>query len=296
MAISAKDVKKLRDMTGAGMMDCKKALKENDGDFDEAVKWLQVKGISKAAKKAGRVAAEGLISTWLSEDGREAALIEVNCETDFVTRNENFQAFVKKVTDAIGPSGITSADEFDSITIDGQTLPEYTTSQIASIGENIKVRRVARLSVSEGVVGAYRHTNDQIGVIVAVSGRSDDETKEFARDVAMHTAAMRPLYLSPDEVDETAAKAQEALFAAKLQEEGKPEAIIPKIIIGQMKKWRGENSLLGQAYAKDSDKTVAEFQKDFGGVTIENFVRFEVGEGIEKKEDDFAAEVASMQK
>lgn len=294
MAISAKDVKKLRDMTGAGMMDCKKALIENDGDFDESVKWLQVKGISKAAKKAGRVAAEGLISTWVSEDGREAALIEINCETDFVTRNENFQNFVKKVTEAIGPSSISSADQLDTVSIDGVAIPDYTTAQVASIGENIKVRRVARLKVDEGVVGAYRHTNDQIGVLVAVAGRSDDETKDFARDVAMHTAAMRPLYMSPDEVDEAAAEAQSKLFAAKLAEEGKPEAIIPKIIIGQMKKWRGENSLLGQAYAKNSDMSVNEFQKEFGGVELKSFVRFEVGEGIEKKEDDFAAEVASM--
>ena len=296
MAISAKDVKKLRDMTGAGMMDCKKALKESDGDFDEATKWLQVKGMGKAAKKAGRIAAEGLISTWVSQDRREAALIEINCETDFVTRNEAFQGFVKKVTEAIGPSGVDRAEDLGSIQVEGQALSDYTTAQIAKIGENIQVRRVARLKVNEGVIGAYRHTNDQIGVLVAVSGRDDEATQEFARDVAMHAAAMRPMYLSPESVDEAAAQSQEEIFAAKLKEEGKPDQIIPKILIGQMKKWRGENSLLGQAYAKDSDVSVDEFQKKFGGVTIQDFVRFEVGEGVEKKEDDFAAEVAAMNK
>lgn len=296
MAISAKDVKQLRDMTGAGMMDCKKALTENNGDFDEAVKWLQVKGISKAQKKADRVAAEGLISNWVSDDKKEGVLIEINCETDFVTRNENFQNFVKKVTEAVGPSSVSSVEDADQVTIDGKTLGDYTTEQIAVIGENIKVRRIARLRAEDGIVGAYSHTNDQIGVLVLVEGRSDDDTAEFARDVAMHTAAMRPLYLSPDDVDAEAAEKQSELFADKLREEGKPDKIIPKILEGQMRKWRGENSLLGQAYAKDADLTVDQFQKQFGGVTIKDFVRFEVGEGIEKKEDDFAAEVAAMNK
>ncbi len=296
MAISAKDVKKLRDMTGAGMMDCKKALKETDGDFDEAVKWLQVKGISKAAKKADRVAAEGLIGKWLSEDQTEGVLVEVNCETDFVTRNENFQSFVQKVTATVGESAATTIEEAEALTIEGKTLVDYTTSQIAVIGENIKVRRIVRLKAESGVVGAYSHTNDQIGVLVQVEGATGDDAAEFARDIAMHTAAMRPLYLSPEDVDDAAAEKQAELFAEKLKEEGKPEKIIPKIIEGQMRKWRGESSLLGQAYAKNPDLTVAQFQKEFGDVEIKNFVRFEVGEGIEKKEDDFAAEVAAMNK
>lgn len=296
MSISAQDVKQLRDMTGAGMMDCKKALQENHGDMQAAVEWLQVKGISKAQKKASRVAAEGLIHFWLSGDQRQGVLVEVNCETDFVSRNEGFVAFVETVTRAIGESGQTDSEQLEQVQVAGKSLADYTMEQITVIGENIKVRRVSRLEVSEGMVCAYLHTNSQIGVLLQIEGRTGDDVQQLGRDVAMHAAAMRPSYLSPDIISEEEAAKQAEIFGAMLVEEGKKEAMIPKIVEGKMRKWRNENSLLEQPYVKNPDITVSQYQQSVGGVSITAFARFEVGEGIEKQTGDFAAEVAAMQK
>ena len=294
MAISAKDVKKLRDMTGAGMMDCKKALVETDGNIDAAVEFLQVKGKAGAEKKAGRVAAEGLVDFWISDDASQGVLVEVNCETDFVSRNNGFISMVSTVTKAIGESGIKSIEESDSVTVDGKPLGEFVTEQISKIGENVKVRRVARFDL-DGTVGPYIHKGGQIGVLVATKG-TGEAAATFARDIAMHAAAMRPGYLSPDSVDEEAAAKQAELFRAQLAESGKPEKIIPKIMEGKMRKWRNESSLLEQAFVKNSDLTVRQHQEAVGGVELVDFVRFEVGEGIEKEETDLAAEVAEALK
>lgn len=295
MSISAQDVKKLREMTNAGIMDCKKALQETDGDFEAAVEWLQVKGITKAGKKADRVAAEGVIGLWTNEAGTEAVLVEVNSETDFVARNEGFQAFVREVTDAIGNSTAQTVEDLEHVTVNGVAIPEYTVSKIATIGENIKVRRIARLSVEEGTVSTYIHAGDQIGVLVKVEGRSDDEAKTFGRDIAMHAAAMRPTFLSSDEVDEDVAAKQREIFEALVREEGKPEKIVPKIVDGKMRKWAQEGSLLDQAYVKNPDLSVRQHQDEVGGVRVTAFFRLEVGEGIEKQEDNLADEVAKLQ-
>jgi len=292
MSISAKDVKKLRDMTGAGMMDCKKALQETDGDFDAAVEYLQKKSIIKAGKKADRVAAEGLVRVWVNSDNTDAVIVEVNSETDFVARNDQFIDLVGKVADAIGTSGITSMDELGDAMIGDQSVPDYITAQVSTIGENIKLRRFHRIANADGLVDHYIHAGDQIGVVLEVSGRP--EVGAFGRDVAMHVAAMKPKYLSPDDVDEEAAAKQAEIFRAQLAEEGKPEKIIPRIMEGKMAKWRNEHSLLKQAFVKNPDISVEEFQKEQDGLTILSFVRFEVGDGIEKEETNLADEVAAQ--
>lgn len=294
MSVSAKDVKRLRDMTGAGMMDCKRALQEVDGDFDAAVEYLQKKSIIKGGKKEGRIAAEGLVKFWTNEAGTEAVLLEVNCETDFVSRNDQFQAFVQEAVTAIGTSGITSIDELDQVELHGEAMPQYVLKLTATIGEKLSIRRFERVAVPEGAVGAYAHAGNQIGVLTKVTGRGDAEVAEFARDVAMHIAAMKPGYLSPDDVSEEAAQKQAEIFAARLAEQGKPEHIIPRILEGQMRKWRNENALLEQAFVKNTDLTVGQLTEQLGGIQLESFLRYQVGEGIEKKADNLAEEVAKL--
>ncbi|MGM0556540.1 MAG: translation elongation factor Ts [Myxococcota bacterium] len=301
MGISAKQVKELRDRTGAGMMDCKKALQETDGDMDAAIEHLEKKGMAAAQKKAGRVAAEGLVNAWVDSDHTEAVLVEVNCETDFVTRNDQFREFVEKVTKAIGESEVSEdADFHTEVTLVGtdKTIEKYTTEQIAAIGENMSVRRFARFTVDDGYVGTYIHAGDQIGVLVKceVEDEVDNDVEAFARDVAMHVAAMNPPYLNPGQIPADEREDQERIFAEQMKEEGKPEDIIPRIVQGKIGKWESEVSLLKQPFVKDADMTVEEFQKDVGGVSIVDFVRFEVGEGIEKEEADLAAEVAEQLK
>ncbi len=296
MSVSAQDVKKLREMTSAGMMDCKKALVETGGDFDAAVEFLQKKGLAKAATKGDRVAAEGLVNVWVSADERQAVAVEVNCETDFVARNEQFLAFVDEVTTLIGESGVSSVDELGAVMIQGVSVPEYALKQTVTIGEKIEVRRVARASVSEGVIGQYIHAGGKIAVLTAVAGATGEEAKQFARDVAMHVAAMKPAYLSPSDVDDASAAKQEEIFTAITLEEGKPANIVPKIVEGKMRKWRNESSLLEQPFVKNPEVTVGQFQGQVGGVTLQGFVRLEVGEGIEKQASNLADEVAAQLK
>jgi elongation factor Ts len=299
MGISAKEVKALRDRTGAGMMDCKKALQEHDGDMDAAVEYLEKKGIAAAKKKSGRVAAEGLVRAWTNDDDSEAVLVEINSETDFVARNDQFQEFSDNVTAAIGESDVLSVDDLDDVEVNGKSVTKHTTETIASLGENISVRRFARFQADEGLVGTYIHAGDQIGVLVKVKSTGDadrGEVLDFARDVAMHIAAMNPPYTSPNQIPDAERASQEDVFAAQMKEEGKPENIIPKIVKGKIKKWEAEVSLLEQPFVKDTDKTVAEYQDAFGGVNIEDFVRFQVGEGIEKQESDLRKEVAEQLK
>lgn len=288
MSISAQLVKQLRDQTGAGMMDCKKALAETDGDVEKAVEWLQVKGMAAAAKKAARVAAEGLIQPWLSDDGKEGVLIEVNCETDFVTRNDGFQALVAELANVVGPSTATTVEEALALPMRGETLGKVVSEAVATIGENIQLRRVCRIK-ADGMVQNYMHAGNQIGVLVALTGTNE----AFARDVAMHIAAMNPAVLDAEDIDaETAAK-QQAIFTAIVQEEGKPANIIPRIVEGKMQKWRRDVSLRDQAFVKNPDLTIAQFEKETGGVTLTGFIRLQVGEGIEKEEKSLADEVAA---
>lgn len=299
MAITAQDVKALRDRTGAGMMDCKRALTENDGDIDAAIRYLEEKGIANAKKKSGRIAAEGLVRVWANADSTEAVVVEVNSETDFVSRNEQFQEFATQVTEAIGTSGISSNDEIGEVAVGSQTIASLTTETIAALGENLSVRRFARATSPEGLVGTYVHAGDQIAVLVQTKLGADadrDAVESFARDVAMHIAAMNPPYLHASEIPQAERDSQEALFSAQMAEEGKPAEMIPKIVKGKIKKWESEVSLLGQPFVKNSDLSVADYQKSVPGAELVGFIRFQVGEGIEKEEVDFAAEVAEQLK
>lgn len=298
MAISAQMVKQLRDITGAGMMDCKKALIETDGDIDEAVEYLQVKGMAKAAKKSGRVAAEGLVATVLAEDAESAVIVEVNCETDFVSRNEQFHEFVDTVSQAIASGDVQTVEEAQSLTVNGESLEKVTKDAVSTIGENIQLRRFTRFSQPEGFIASYTHAGNQIAVLVSVKvdGSASEEQQEFGRDVAMHIAAMNPRVLVPDDIDQETAQKQEELIAAQVAEEGKPENIVPRIVEGKMGKWKKEQSLLEQAFVKNPDLSVGKLQDQIGGVRIADFVRYEVGEGIEKEEANLADEVAAQLK
>jgi elongation factor Ts len=297
MSINAKDVKKLRDRTSAGILDCKKALQETDGDMDAAIEYLEKKGMTAAKDKAGRVAAEGLVDVWVNDDKTEAILAEINCETDFVARNDQFKDFAAGVTEAIGSAGIESNDELDDVELEGTSIPEAVTEQIASLGENINVRRFERLTNEEGTVGTYIHAGSQIGVLVSVDVDGDaqaDEVQSFTRDVAMHIAAMNPPYVSGEEIPEEALESQKEVFASQMEDQGKPEHIIPQIVEGKIGKWKTEVCLLEQPFVKDSDTTVGELQEEIGDVELSTFVRYEVGEGIDTEEEDFAEEVAQQ--
>lgn len=299
MAISAKDVKTLRELSGAGIMDCKKALQETDGDLDEALSFLQKKGAAAAEKKASRTAAEGMVQTWVSEDNKEAVLVEVNCETDFVTRNEQFQALVQKVTETIAKSKAESLEDLGDVKVIGldKDVLTYVNDQIATIGEKITLRRFARYSVEEGLVGEYIHGGGQIGVLIQINAPEDTdrgELEEYARDVAMHIAAMNPAYLNPSDIPAEDEAAQKEILVARAKESGKSDAIIERMITGQIAKWRSETVLLSQPFVKDSDLTVEERTKQIAGASIASFVRYEVGEGIEKEEKSLSEEVAAQ--
>jgi len=302
MSISASLVKELREKTGAGMMDCKAALTETKGDIEAAIDWLRKKGLSKAAKKAGRVAAEGLIG--ISTDGTKGSLVEVNSETDFVARNEQFQEMVTKITSLAGSAkGDVAALLAASYPGKSHTVEEQVKELIATIGENMSVRRAAVLEVSEGVVGSYVHGQvapglGKIGVLVALesSGKNTEELETLARQIAMHVAATNPVALDIDGVPTEVLEREKAILADKNQ--GKPPQVIEKIVTSGMKSYAKDNCLLDQAYIHDPSKSVAQAVKEAegkagGAVKLAAFVRYALGEGIEKKEDDFAAEVAA---
>lgn len=298
--ITAKMVAELRAKTGAGMMDCKKALTETDGDMDQAIDLLRKKGLSAAAKKAGRVAAEGLV-TAVSE-GNRCAVVEVNSETDFVAKNDAFRGFVDGVAKTVLEEAPTTMDDLMRLPFPatGRTVAEEQTHQIATIGENISIRRFKRTEVSAGVVASYVHGNGKIGVSVALATHSPDEkVAAVARQIAMHVAAANPQYLDRAQVPAAVIEKEKEIMRAKALDSGKPEKIIDKIIEGQINKFFGEVCLLEQIYVIDTDKKVAQVVQDLareigGDVELTDFVRYQLGEGIEKREDDFAAEVASM--
>ena len=305
MAITAAQVKELRERTGAGMMDCKKALQEANGDMDKAIEILRKKGIAKAAKKADRVASEGTIAVEVSEDNKCATIVEVNSETDFVAKNETFQKLVEKVKTHISTSTVESVEELYKSEIDGATFEEYMKAEIAKIGENIVVRRFDRICVEgAGIVSGYLHMGGKIGVIVAATCDKEETCaaiKDLLKDIAMHIAAMNPLYLDEASIPADVIEKEKEIAKAQLEKEGKPANIIEKIIPGKIKKFVEENTLLGQKFVKDDKKSVKqvldEAAKAAGGeAKIVRFVRYELGEGIEKKEEDFAAEVAAQMK
>jgi elongation factor Ts len=302
MTISASLVKELRDKTGAGMMDCKAALTETKGDIEAAVDWLRKKGLSKAAKKAGRVAAEGLVGIAVS--GKQGAVVEVNSETDFVARNEQFQDMVLKIA-ALADKAKGDVEKLLAMTYPDKktTVEEHVKEMIATIGENMTVRRTATLEVSDGIVGSYMHNQaapdlGKIGVMVALesAGKNADELANLARMLAMHVAATNPVALDIEGVPAETLEREKAILADK--NKGKPPQVLEKILAGGLKSYAKENCLLDQAYIHDSSKSVTQMLKEAEGkvgapVKIVGFVRYALGEGIEKKEDDFAAEVAA---
>ncbi|WP_343684575.1 translation elongation factor Ts [Asticcacaulis sp.] len=293
--ITAALVKELREKSGAGMMDCKKALSENDGNVEASMDWLRTKGLSKAAKKADRVAAEGLVA--VASSGTTAVAVEVNAETDFVSRNELFQNLARNAAQA----GLAAAD------VEGvqAAINDEITNLIANIGENMVARRMAKHSVSQGVVSSYIHNAiapnlGRIAVLVAVESAGDAEAlNDMGRKIAMHIAATQPLSLSSDDLDPAAVERERTVLTEKAREEGKPEAMIAKIVDGQISKFQREVVLLEQPFVMNPDQTVkqliADTAKALGTeVTVTGFTRLALGEGVEKKVDDFAAEVASM--
>ncbi len=293
MAITAADVKKLREATGAGMMDCKKALTEVGGDFDAGVDYLRKKGLGAAEKKAGRIAAEGIVVT--KTTGSTAVVLEVNAETDFVSKNDQFVAFADKLAGFILEHRPESVEALLSMSFEGDLTVEQALSQlIATIGENMSIRRFQVLEAS-GTVATYIHGAGKIGVLVAVDGDSEDALATIARNVAMHVAAVNPQFVSRDEVTADIAERERKVLTERALASGKPEAIVEKIVTGQMNKFFSENCLLDQEFVMDSDKTVAKAVSDVqANAKIVAVARFALGEGIEKKEEDFAAEVAAQ--
>ena len=286
MAITASMVKELRETTGAGMMDAKKALTETDGDFEAAIDWLRTKGLAKAAKKSSRVAAEGLVAVATS-DGKGVA-VEVNSETDFVAKNSDFQEMVKAI--ATAALDVSNTDELASASIDGKTVADTLTDNIAKIGENMTLRRMQTIEAERVVTYVHNSaTQDmgQIGVLVAING----DNTEFARQVAMHVAAANPQALSAAELDQSIVEREKNILTEQARESGKPEQVIEKMIQGRMKKFLAEVTLLGQDFVINPDLTVEAAAKE-AGVEIVSYVRMAVGEGIQKIEEDFAAEVA----
>ena len=286
MAITAALVKELRDATGAGMMDAKKALTETGGDMEAAVDWLRTKGLAKAAKKSGRTAAEGLVA--VEVEGRKGVAVEVNSETDFVAKNAEFQEMVGKIAKAA--LSVSDLDALLEAEVDGKPVKDLVTDKIAKIGENMSVRRMATL---EGdTIVSYVHNSvvpgmGKIGVLVALSG--GDEA--FGRQVAMHIAAANPAALSEADLDPELVEKERQVQMDIARESGKPEAVIEKMIVGRMNKWLAENTLLGQAFVVNPDLTVAKAAEE-AGATITGYVRLEVGEGIQVEKEDFASEVA----
>ncbi|TVS16100.1 MAG: elongation factor Ts [Gammaproteobacteria bacterium] len=282
MAITPAMVKELRERTGVGMMDCKKALTETGGDMEAAIDKLRKESGLKAAKKAGRTAAEGLLGVKVADDGRSAVLAEVNSETDFAARNEKFIAFVQQVADTAFEQG---TDDVQAL-LDGG-LEAAREALVQGIGENMSVRRIARIEAP--VVGAYVHADNRKGALVALEGGN----VELARDLAMHVVAIQPQVVAPEDLDQDILAREKSIFEAQAAESGKPAEIVAKMVEGRLGKFKAEVSLLEQPFVKDGDKRVKQLLADAGARCL-GFVRFEVGEGIEKATTDFAAEVAAQ--
>lgn len=306
MAITAAMVKELRDKTGAGMMDSKKALSENDGDMEAAIDWLRAKGIAKADKKAGRTAAEGLVG--VSASGTSGAAVEVNSETDFVARNADFQSMVAEIASVaagVSGSGNEIIAEVNAATLPsaGKSIEEHIKDAVGTIGENMNARRAARLSVDNGVVASYVHNAaatdmGKIGVLIALESTGDAEKlNEFGRKVAMHVAANAPASLDVDDLDPALVEREKSVLTEQARESGKPDNVIEKMIVGRMNKFYQEVCLMKQAFVMDPDITVEKAVENAAAevgapVKLAAYVRLAVGEGIEKEEEDFAAEVA----
>ena len=290
MAITTALIKELRERTGAGMLDCKKALEENGADIEKAIDWLREKGIAKAAKKSGRIAAEGLVFAAVSPCRKKGALLEFNSETDFVAKNDEFKSFGKKLVGLSLDNDIKSEDELKALELEGKTIENHLTELIAKIGENMNIRRLKLVS-TDGFVETYTHLGGKIGVLLNLIGEPTPENIEKAKGVAMHIAAMDPKYLNSSEVTADDLEREKEIARHQLEEEGKPANIIEKILEGKMRKFYEENCLVNQKYVRDDNFTIEKF---IAPLSIVSFNRFKVGEGIEREEVDFAAEVAAQ--
>lgn len=301
MSISASLVKELREKTNAGMMDCKKALEETKGDFEAAVEWLRVKGLASAAKKAGRVAAEGTV--FAAVKNNVGIVVEVNSETDFVAKNDGFKAFVQDIAEHV----LATKSDLDileqKLAKTGTTIGDYLKDVVAKIGENIVVRRAVRYEANNSLVHTYIHGEGKIGVLieVATSNPTSADVKTFAQDVALHIAAMNPMAISSEQIPADVVAKEKEILKAKNLEQGKKAEMIEKIVEGQIRKFLAENCLVDQPFVKNPDLRVSEYLKETakkagGDIVIKRFARFELGEGIEKKQTDFAAEVAAQMK
>ncbi len=290
--ISAKLVKELREKTGAGMMDCKKALTETDGDIDKAIDYLREKGIAKAAKKADRIAAEGLVH--VETKGNDAVIVEINSETDFVARNEGFQELVKEIANQVLDTKAETVEALMETTLpNGKSVDERIKEAISTIGEKLSVRRFAiRTKTDNDAFGTYLHMGGRIGVLTVVEGSTDEEA---ARDVAMHIAAINPKYVSSEQVSEEEINHEREVLKQQALNEGKPENIVEKMVEGRLRKYLQEICAVDQDFVKNPDVTVEAFLKTKGGKLVD-FVRYEVGEGMEKREENFADEVKGQMK
>lgn len=298
--ISAQMVKELRERTGAGMMDCKKALSESNGDPEKAVEFLREKGLASAAKKSGRIAAEGLVETYISEDKKSGAIVEVNCETDFVAANDDFMALAKNVAKQASVTKATDIEAFTSekyIADESITIKDAVTNLIAKLGENMAVRRFANYSVESGLVHSYIHGNGRIGVLVKLEcEKQSDVLEEVAKELSMQIAAANPLYLSREQVDNSQLDKEREIYRVQALNEGKPEKIVDKMVEGRVQKYFKETCLIEQPWVRDPDMTISKYveskSKEIGSaIKVTGFQRFERGEGIEKKEENFAEEV-----
>ncbi len=290
MAITAALVKELRERTGSGMMECKKALVEANGDIDAAIEAMRKSGLAKADKKSDRVTAEGLIAIETSADGKQAVMLEINSETDFVAKADDFIGFVNAVSAKVLETQPVDLEALNALTLNdaGDSVETVRQALVAKIGENIQVRRFTSMSTDEGVIGSYRH-GDRIGTMVKLTGGD----VALAKDIAMHVAASRPQAISGEDLPAELLEKERDIVATQAKDSGKPEAIIEKMVEGRMKKFVNEISLLGQAFVKDPDVTVEKLVNK-ANATVEAFEFFEVGEGIEKKEDNFAEEVMAQ--
>jgi elongation factor Ts len=296
MTISAAQVKELREKTGVGMMECKKALEENSGDLEKSIVWLRERGMSRAAKKADRVAAEGVVEVLINDDRNMATILEVNCETDFVSKNDDFRKFMADTAAVALKSRINDVDVLAGSKLpSGQTVADTLTGLIQKIGENMKLRRVETISSPNGYISGYVHMGGKIGTLVVLEGSKDAKVAELGHDIAMHVAAAAPRYLESSEVNTAELDQEREIARKKLIEEKKPEAMIEKILDGQMNKFFKEVCLVEQVFVKDPDLTIRKLvEKTDKNLKLTKFLRFQLGEGIEKKQSDFAAEVAAQ--
>jgi elongation factor Ts len=295
--VTAELVKQLREQTGVGMMECKKALTENEGSIEKAVLWLRERGLSRAASKSGRTTAEGSVGVSVSANGKEAVLVEMNCETDFSAKNADFIRFVGDLTQLALTNKVTSVEKLASLTMNGTPVADALTALIQKIGENMQLRRVKYVAVDQGVISGYTHMGGKIGTLAVFTGESNEKTVEVAKDVAMQIAAASPKYLKRELVPAAEVEQEKELGRKKLLEEGKASDKLEMILAGQINKYFAEICLVDQAFVKEPKLSVSKYIQSTGiKAELTDFVRFQLGEGIERAQVDFAAEVAAQLK